>query len=146
MPNNHRLSHQVLGKPTNWERVDLFMLVCSMAMMTLYFLQPVYTLLVLFYSGFVDETEVLFMSVFGDYSLHSEQNLCNHFSRSDIVHLFLLYLIKQDFFLIIENLGDKWIKIWLNYLTVSQLSSNEISSLWVQIGTLRLFKLSVITL
>lgn len=69
MPNNHRLSHQVLGKPTNRERLDLFMLVCSMAIMTLYFLQSVYMLLVLFYSGFVDVTEALFMSVFGDYSL-----------------------------------------------------------------------------
>lgn len=69
MPNNHRLSHQVLGKPTNRERLDLFMLVCSMAIMTLYFLQSVYMLLVLFCSGFVDVTEALFMSVFGDYSL-----------------------------------------------------------------------------
>lgn len=69
MPNNHRLSHQVLGKPTNRERLDLFMLVCSMAIMTLHFLQSVYMLLVLFYSGFVDVTEALFMSVFGDYSL-----------------------------------------------------------------------------
>lgn len=69
MPNNHRLSHQVLGKPTNRERLDLFMLVCSMAIMTLYFLQSVYMLLVLFYSGFVDVTEALFMSVLGDYSL-----------------------------------------------------------------------------
>lgn len=69
MPNNHRLSHQVLGEPTNRERLDLFMLVCSMAIMTLYFLQSVYMLLVLFYSGFVDVTEALFMSVFGDYSL-----------------------------------------------------------------------------
>lgn len=69
MPNNHRLSHQVLGKPTNRERLDLFMLLCSMAIMTPYFLQSVYMLLVLFYSGFVDVTEALFMSVFGDYSL-----------------------------------------------------------------------------
>lgn len=72
MPNNHRLSHQVLGKPTNRERLDLFMRLCSMAIMTLYFLQSVYMLLVLlllFYSGFVDVTEALFMSVFGDYSL-----------------------------------------------------------------------------
>lgn len=69
MPNNHRLSHQVLGKPTNRERLDLFMRLCSMAIMTLYFLQSVYMLLVLFYSGFVDVTEALFMSVLGDYSL-----------------------------------------------------------------------------